>query len=344
MIDVSIVLPVYNAEGTLQACLDALMAQPGDNIEIIAVDDGSTDASGAMLDKTARQDSRFHVIHQQNQGEWVARNVAIRASQGRYLGACDADDVAGPGMYANLLARADETGADVVMCPYRRIEGETGRVIAIEMTARPGIFKPLGDPRGVACTNTSMWNKLIRGDAMRSVAEQFRLPETPRLMSDMLLFVACLPWIGKIDYLDAPQYDYMVRSGGVMKTLRIDELNALAQSLCAVRTWVGAHDGGQELQTLVDVIAFAHLGVSALTNLIRSPAGESGRYARELRGTLSSEFPGYGRRGRDSGAGPTRASRLRLDVTLAMFRCHALVPGLRAYAGVGHLLGREGRW
>jgi len=344
MIDISIVVPVYNAEDTLKPCLDALLAQSADNIEIIAVDDGSTDASGAMLDEAAKRDSRLHVIHQQNKGRWQARLVAIQASQGRYIGSCDADDVASPGLYSTLLALADETDAGVAVCPYRRIESETGRVIAIEMMARKGIFSPAADPRGFACTNPAMWNKLILGNALRSAANGLCFSTAPRVMEDMLLFTACLPWINTIAYTDVPMYDYMMRAGGVMATLKLDEIESLTSALHTVRDWVGNNDRGGKLQAVVDVMAFAHLGVSALTNLIRSPSGDAAVYARGLRRMLASEFPGYWGRGHNSGAGPTGAARLRLAVALVMFRCHALVPGLRAYNALGRLLGREGRW
>lgn len=89
---VSVVVPVYNAEPYLRECLDSLFGQTLKEIEIIAVDDGSTDGSGKILDEFAARDRRLKVIHQENAGVSAARNRGIKAARGRYLTFVDADD------------------------------------------------------------------------------------------------------------------------------------------------------------------------------------------------------------------------------------------------------------
>jgi len=345
VIDVSIVLPVRNSQATLEICLDALLAQRDVAMEIIAVDGGSTDDSAAILDAAAARDPRLRVLHEQNRGVWAARNTAIAASQGRYIGACDADDIPQPGLYAALLARAESTGADMVVTPYRRIEIETGRVLAVEMTARSGAFVPADDPRGFACINTALWNKLIRGDALREVVAAFngdglRFATNPRLMEDMLVLAACLPWLGNVEFLDEPLYDYMVRRDATMTTVRLDELGALTDNLRTVRAWVAERGDGAKLQPVVDVLAFVHLGVSALINLVQTSPSEASQYAKDLRVTLAADFPGYVGNSRDRDFGPTASARRRLAGALMLFRCHALVPGLKVMGR----LGGQGRW
>ena len=93
MIKFSIIIPVYNVAPYLRECLDSVLAQTFTDWEAICVDDGSTDGSGAILDEYAAKDSRFKVIHQQNAGVSAARNAALDAMKGEWVGFLDADDI-----------------------------------------------------------------------------------------------------------------------------------------------------------------------------------------------------------------------------------------------------------
>lgn len=90
--DVSIIVPVYNVEKKLSRCVDSLLQQTFSNIEIILVDDGSSDGSGILCDTYSKQDSRITVIHKENGGVSSARNAGIDVAQGNYLMFCDSDD------------------------------------------------------------------------------------------------------------------------------------------------------------------------------------------------------------------------------------------------------------
>lgn len=82
---VSVIVPVYNSENYLKDCVDSIVNQTYRNLEIILVDDGSTDASGDICDKYARQDGRVHVIHKENGGNGDARNAGLRIARGQWL-------------------------------------------------------------------------------------------------------------------------------------------------------------------------------------------------------------------------------------------------------------------
>lgn len=114
---VSIILPCYQVGGTLGDCLDSLLAQTLQAIEIICVDDGSTDQTPHVLAAYAHKDSRVRVITQgQNAGVSGARNLGIEGAQGDYIGFCDGDDWAEPGMYQALYEAAQGADAQVVFC------------------------------------------------------------------------------------------------------------------------------------------------------------------------------------------------------------------------------------
>ena len=117
---VSIIVPVYNAEKYLQECVDSILTQTLSVLELILVDDGSTDSSPALCDQYAAQDARVKVIHKSNGRAASARNAGLRAATGEYVAFVDSDDWISPDMYEKML----QTGADVTLCDYVRFQGE----------------------------------------------------------------------------------------------------------------------------------------------------------------------------------------------------------------------------
>ena len=92
MIEVSIIIPVYNVEKYLSKCLDSIINQSFKNFELLLIDDGSSDNSGKICDEYAMNDKRIKVIHKKNEGVSRARNIGIDLSKGRYIMFCDSDD------------------------------------------------------------------------------------------------------------------------------------------------------------------------------------------------------------------------------------------------------------
>lgn len=111
---VSVVVPVYNTEKYLQNCVESLRTQTLQDIEIILVDDGSSDNCPAVCDAYTQKDSRIKVVHQENAGLGPARNSGIQAAIGEYIGFLDSDDWVTPEMYARLYEAAVRAGADIV--------------------------------------------------------------------------------------------------------------------------------------------------------------------------------------------------------------------------------------
>lgn len=112
---ISIIVPVYNVEPYLCRCLDSILNQTYNNIEIILVDDGSTDRSGEICDAYREKDSRINVIHKRNGGSSSARNYGLEMAKGEYIGFVDSDDYIASDMY-ELLHRYMRTDVDLVCC------------------------------------------------------------------------------------------------------------------------------------------------------------------------------------------------------------------------------------
>ena len=110
---ISVIVPIYNVEPYLGECLDSLCGQTLRNIEIIGVDDGSTDGSGALLDEYAAKDKRIIAVHQKNAGVSAARNAGMHLAKGEYLAFVDGDDWMDADFLQKLYTMAQEYGADI---------------------------------------------------------------------------------------------------------------------------------------------------------------------------------------------------------------------------------------
>lgn len=117
---ISVIVPVFNMENYLSRCLDSLLSQTIEAVEIITINDGSTDRSEQILRNYAQKDSRIVIINQENGGVSSARNRGLEAVRGEYTGFVDPDDWAGCRMYERLLKTASCFNADIVMCAYVR--------------------------------------------------------------------------------------------------------------------------------------------------------------------------------------------------------------------------------
>ena len=118
---ISIIIPVYNAEKHLRRCLNSICSQTLKKLDIILMDDGSTDGSGKICDEYAKQDSRIRVYHTNNRGHYLARQFALERAReigNMYIGFVDADDWIEPDMYAIMLEAAKTTNADIVECGF----------------------------------------------------------------------------------------------------------------------------------------------------------------------------------------------------------------------------------
>lgn len=119
---VSVIIPVYNVQDFLRECLNSVVHQSYSNLEILLIDDGSTDASGEICDEYARSDARVRVIHKSNGGQASARNAALELARGEFLTFVDSDDVADVDLVRTLLNLIKTFGVKIAMCGYRAFE------------------------------------------------------------------------------------------------------------------------------------------------------------------------------------------------------------------------------
>lgn len=174
MADVSLVVPVYQAARYLRAAVDSMRAQTHADIEILLVDDGSTDGGGALCDALAQEDARVRAIHQRNAGSGAARNAGLDAAQGEYVLFCDADDRLSPRLVEDCLALARLYGADIVEFGFESVRadgagGPAGRPVC-ELPRLCGVYdreafwNHFREERAFMC---SLWTRMFRREFLR---------------------------------------------------------------------------------------------------------------------------------------------------------------------------------
>ncbi len=211
---VSVIVPVYNVEPYLRRCIDSLMNQTLQNIEIILVDDGSTDRSGNICDEYATKDSRICVIHQQNAGLSEARNAGIDRARADYLMFVDSDDWVESEFCGKPLMIAEERQADLVMFQFRRILN--GKEVKRRRNSIDEGIKTQAEAFDLIQSTVGMaaWNKLYHRDLFR----RNRYPKGKNY-EDVFLTPILVHEAKRIVYTPAVFYYYQKRTGSITTDL-----------------------------------------------------------------------------------------------------------------------------
>ena len=238
----SVIIPAYNCADTIEATLDSVLAQEVSGMEVIAVNDGSTDRTGEVLKRYARADERVRVFTTENKGPAHARNFGIAAAQGGYIAFADSDDLLRPGMYAALLSLAEENGLDVAACGYT-METVTGKSVRRQDFVLPSFLA--GTPEEFRKRLTELirahlmyvvWNKLFRLDFLREQNLSF----SDFLSGEDRLFnIESFAGIRKFGLVGAPYYRYILHGGGTLANRYVE--NRFEAALACHRAMLAAY-------------------------------------------------------------------------------------------------------
>jgi CDP-glycerol glycerophosphotransferase len=209
---ISAVVAVYNVEAYLEECLQSLADQTVGDLQVVIVDDGSTDGSAEIARRFAERDRRFEIVSQANAGLGAARNAGIRAARGQYLSFVDGDDKLPPNAYALLLAALERTGSDFAT-------GNVHRFTAERSWAAPFLRKTFLRPRRRThvtrfrwlLADRVAWNKLWRRNFWDE--QGLRFPE--RVLHEDIPVVIPAHFLARsVDVIRRPVYFYRVREDG----------------------------------------------------------------------------------------------------------------------------------
>ena len=210
MILVSIIIPVFNADKYLSRCIDSLLNQTFEKIEVIAINDGSEDESGKILDLYAEKyPDKIRVIHQENQGISKARNLGLQLAKGKAVAFIDSDDYVSTEYCQSLFEELDNEELDVVVCDYYEVneDGTSKKYIHIPTFPDSSVF----DRAQILFeVNTSPWNKMYR----KAYLEQNNICFPEEVKYEDILFIHSVMKNGaRMRKIDRPLLYYYVHEG-----------------------------------------------------------------------------------------------------------------------------------
>ena len=181
---ISFVVPVYKSEKYIRRCLDSLVKQSLEDIQIVCVNDGSPDNSLSILKEYEAKYSNIKVISKENGGVWYARLDGVRAADGEYIGFLDADDYVEKDFAKLMYESVSKNQSDIAVCGFKRIDENTRKVLSQEMKyASSRIIYMDKNPEEIISINTALWNKIYKADVLKAT---FNVKSPPRILEDAM--------------------------------------------------------------------------------------------------------------------------------------------------------------
>lgn len=208
---ISVIIPVYNVEAYLRQCLDSVLTQDYSSLQVIVIDDGSTDGSGAICDEYAAGDSRVVVIHQKNGGAAAAKNAGLRVASGRYLSFVDSDDYLEPDAYRHMVSGLEAAGADVIQCSFRDVYPTKSVPYAVKTEKNTFSAAEYLEQFTKEWTCGLLWDKLY----VRSIFDGIFFEEGHKIDDEYFTYQGIMN-ARKIVREDCVVYNYRKRRSGVM--------------------------------------------------------------------------------------------------------------------------------
>ena len=212
---ISVIEPAYNVGRWLPACLDSILAQTYRNLEIIVIDDGSTDSTGEIVDEYSKKDSRIKAVHQQNAGLVMGREKGISLATGQYIAFVDGDDTIDPDIYERLLQNALQYDADISHCGVAFCF-ENGRIEPHYGTGEVILQDNFGGQKDLLAgekIEPALWNKLYASHLMKDSCLDLNVLNNEDLLRNYILFYRAQRSV----YEDFCGYRYLQRTGSMSK-------------------------------------------------------------------------------------------------------------------------------
>ena len=224
---ISVIVPVYNVEKYLDKCLNSIVNQTYKNIEIIVIDDGSTDECGIKCDEWQRRDNRIKVIHQENKGLSETRNTGIKNATGKYISFVDSDDYVDSQFIEKLYNTLRKTNSDISVCNYVHIKENKNVILTVtgnikEYSNTEAIIEFLNEND----IYNYLWNKLFKKDLFIEIS----FPEE-RVFEDIRTTYKLIAKSKKVSKIQDELYVYINRSTSIVQTQTTNRLVELIKSI-----------------------------------------------------------------------------------------------------------------
>lgn len=212
MVKVSIIVPVYNVEKYIEKCIMSLTAQSLDDIEIIIVDDGSTDKSISIVEEYAKNDNRIRIYKKENGGLSDARNYGLKIATGKYIAFLDSDDYVGTDLYKRMYEKAKQEQSDIVDCNFYWTYCNQGKKDKLKKDIGE---KYNGKKEMIEKARVVAWNKLYSKELLDKAKVEF--PKGLRY-EDIEFFYKLVPYVEKVSFIKQPMIYYVQRKESIVNT------------------------------------------------------------------------------------------------------------------------------
>ena len=239
---ISVIVPVFNIDKYISKCIESIMEQTYKNLQIILVDDGSTDTSGEICDRYAKKDIRIQVIHKKNGGLVSARNAGLEAAAGEYVGFVDGDDYIDIGFYEVLLEDMLKNDVDFVHMGYRTENGNSSRACGnfetekYQLTENSRLYfveEGIFGKSGTFQITPSIWSKLFKREFIQKCYA--RVPKELSYGEDMFCLSMCM-LEGRSMYLHkTAMYHYVNRQGSLMNSAYVSSVINISELYHALK-------------------------------------------------------------------------------------------------------------
>ncbi len=288
-IKVSIVVPIYNLEKYIPRCLDALVGQTLKDIEIILVDDGSKDSAPQIIESyREKYPDIVRTFHKENGGEWSARTYGLKEARGEYVGFIDSDDVPEVTWAEKLYNAAKEYDADIAFSGYDRIDLDTGKVVAVEMTQYGKMMKEVDwNDDFIVYANPSLWNKIYR----RELVKDSEFLPFRGCNDTMFLIRAYMDGAKKLAFIPDVLYHYYLRQSSQIHSLNTKDIENLKKYLLVMKDYSKQIGKYEEYKDTFANMAFLHLGISWAFMLSYDPDAKLRKELKDITKYLNENFP-----------------------------------------------------
>jgi len=218
---ITVIVPCYNVEKYVDKCISSIVGQTYSNLEILLIDDGSTDQTGILCDAWQEKDKRIRVIHQQNEGLSYARKTGIENTTAEYVAFVDSDDWIDPNMFASMIQALISSNSDIAQCGYRKMY-EDGRIEHCNTNGKAGSFETVGQVEGVLLIldgrkwDSFMWNKIFKTKLFKHIV----FPKG-RMYEDIPIMFWLFHYAWQSVYLYDEYYFYFQRSTSITQNTNV---------------------------------------------------------------------------------------------------------------------------
>jgi glycosyltransferase involved in cell wall biosynthesis len=238
---ISVIVPVYNVEKYLARCLDSIIAQTYTNLQIIVVDDGSTDNSSKICDEYAKKDKRIEVYHKKNEGVSSARNYGIQRTKGEIIGFVDSDDYVEASYIKLLEKNMQDNQSDISICGFKKVyDGKSDTIIRYKDGAcfdkKTFVNKIMNVENAFGVCHMKLIKKEVIGENA--------FDETLTVGEDALFMVSISTNVSKVSYVGQALYNYRINQSSVVRRYDKNYLKKYEQSMQQMKEKMNAMYGG----------------------------------------------------------------------------------------------------